>query len=173
MQSTRDIPSVSRTLRETWPKSEARSPESEDSNVKPAASNSQERTAAPTTQCPGPGERPPVVEMDSVTCGSHDDAIRNSIIEDYIADTASESSTEPGDLFENQKGQPFAGQSQGSTIQEKFKVLGKRLDGGRPQYLIQCWMYAKRGGAAGLYLDRCLRKYEAQISRDLAEQGLL
>ena len=111
--------------------------------------------------------------MDNVTRASRDDEVLESIIEAYATETASDSSTDPGDLFENLDEQPTLRYPQGRTTGEKPKVLGKRIDGERPQYLIQCWIYAKRGGAANHYLDRCLQKHDARVSQDLAEQGQL
>ncbi|KAL6240251.1 hypothetical protein RBB50_012856 [Rhinocladiella similis] len=172
MRST-DTPSVAHTLGETLSKSAARESEPADSHLKRATTNGPERISPSTARSPAPSGCSPVDKMDPAITSAHDDENLDSIIESYISDVVSKSSTEPGDLFENPKGKPTSGNSQGSTTPEKLKVLGKRLDAGRPQYLIQHWVYPKKGGAANLYLDRCLRKYDGLVSQDLTEQGLL
>ena len=46
--------------------------------------------------------------------------------------------------------------------------MGKRLDTGRPGYLVLCWVYPYEGEAVTAELDRRLQDYDEKISSDIA-----
>lgn len=53
------------------------------------------------------------------------------------------------------------------------RVVDKRLDAKRPQYLVLCWMYPQEGGASDSELDRHFQGYDKKVSQDLARQERL
>jgi hypothetical protein len=54
-----------------------------------------------------------------------------------------------------------------------LRVVDKRLDARRPQYLVLCWIHPPESEAANSDLGRHFRKYDEKISRDLARQERL
>jgi hypothetical protein len=88
-------------------------------------------------------------------------------------DTAPQLSTGNADSFETPE-TPSATEKMLCPVHPSVvRVMDKRLDAERPQYLVLCWIYPREGEAASSELDRHFREYDEKVSRDLVRQERL
>jgi hypothetical protein len=87
--------------------------------------------------------------------------------------TASRSTSETADSLEIPETPSVTAQSLCPADPAVVRVMGKRLDNGRPGYLVLCWVYPYEGEAVTAELDRRLQDYDEKISSDIARQERL
>jgi hypothetical protein len=88
-------------------------------------------------------------------------------------DTAPQLSTSNADSFKIPE-RPSATEKMLCPVHPSVvRVMDKRLDAERPQYLVLCWMYPREGEAANSDVDRHFREYDEKVSRDLAREERL